>query len=1048
MKTHYFKIIGSLMLCLLLSINIQHQLRAQSDKSVRGVVIDGNTKDGIPGVNVIEKGTSNGTITGIDGSFTISLTTSNPLLEFTFIGYSKREINIGNQTVLDIELTEEMSDLGEVIVVGYGTQEKANLTGAVSTVSKEMIENRPVPNLATALQGTTPGLNVTRNTGQPGAEGINIQVRGATSANGNVNPLLMVDGVPAPLFTMQTLNPNDVESVTVLKDAAAAAIYGAQAAGGVILVTTKAGKSGKTVFEYSNQIGTEWALNVPGRLSLLEEAEYSNLARANRGIAPEFNDEALQFIRDGVEFVPDPNNPNRWITFNQQSIRNQVLRDNSPMQMHNFSARGGNEKTNFLVSMGYYEKAGVFKVGPDNFSRYNTRINLGTELTKHIRLESRIAYTQHNTEAPSVGASGYGLLQQVYQARVRFPIFMPDGRLFGGAGTSGNNSYAILSEGGYNNTSRNDFDGVFTATAKDFVKGLEIRAIYGRQYRTLDRDRFSRTVNLWNRGGENPAFILNNPNVYELTKQRILNTSFQMLVDYDLEINNKHKFHILGGYQYEDFRFTSLFSQARALISNDLPSINLGDENSRITNENINTTANQSVFGRLNYSYSGKYLIEATVRGDENSRLAPGLRFKVFPSASAGWNVHREGFIEDNLNFISELKLRGSWGRLGSALAPNIIGSYDYLSLLSRGSSLVMGGSEQRTTYFWENRVPSSTLSWETIETFNFGTDMGFFENKLQLSFDYYVKHNRDMLTPLQLPGTFGVGTPRINNGVLKSWGWELEMQYRNKIGDDFSYNVGFNISDNNNRLVEFSGRNVVNLGLNNIVEGYPLGTIWGYQTAPGYFSSIEEVQNSPFQNNNAGVGDIRYINQDGDNRITPGRGTTDDLGDMTLLGSTQQRFLFGLNAAANYKNFDFSIFFQGVGRRSFLPTRDALAPLMQGWFMPMEHHRDYWTQENPNAAFPRPFLNGFHNYLPSDRWVLDGSYIRLKNIQIGYSFSPSLLQKAKISRARIFVTGQDLWTKANMGVFNGVFDPENTNNVRADYPFFGTFAGGINLTF
>lgn len=1045
MMKQYLKFLSRIGLLLLLGVFYQSDLIAQTRITVQGIVRDGKAAEGMPGVNVIEKGTSNGVITGMDGSFALTVSSENSTLIFSFIGYNKREILVGNQTQIEVSLEEETSELGEVVVVGYGVQQKANLTGAVSTVGKELLENRPVASVANALQGTTPGLNVTRGTGQPGSEGINIQIRGATSANGNVEPLLMVDGVPAPLFTLQTINPNDIESVTVLKDAAAAAIYGAQASGGVILVTTKAGKDGKTVFEYSNLIGTQWALNVPQRMSLLEEAEFANLARANRGLGPEYNEGALQNIRDGIEFVEDPTNPNRWITFNQQSIRNQILRNNSPMQTHNFSARGGNEKTSFLVSLGYYEKAGVFKVGPDKFDRYNVRVNLGTQLTKHIRLDSRIAYSSHNTKAPSAEVSGYGLLTQVYQARTRFPIFMPDGRLFGGAGTSGNNTYATLTQGGYENTGRDDFDGVFTATAKDFVKGLQVRAIYGQQYRVTASNRFARTVNLWNKGGDVPAFILNNPNVYEVTNQSLLNTSFQFLVDYNLEINSKNIVTILGGYQYEDYRFTSQFSQARNLISNDTPSLNLGDENSRITNETINTYANQSFFARLNYSYDGKYLLEATVRSDESSRLAPGMRKQTFPSASIGWNVHREGFLQNNLGFLSELKLRASWGKLGSALG---IGLYDYLGLLSRGSNLILGGPEQRATYFWQNVVPSSTLSWENIETSNFGTDLGFFDNKLQATFDYYIKHNRNMLTPLQLPGTFGVGTPRVNEGVLKSWGWELELKYRNKIGNNFNYNVGLNLSDNQNKLMEFAGRNVIGLGFQNIVEGYPLGTIWGYKTAPGYFNTIEDVQNSPFQDNNTGVGDLKYVNQNGDDRITPGRGTTEDPGDLVFLGTNQERLLFGINLSANFKNLDFAVFLQGVGKKSFLPQRDMLAPMMQAWFMPMAHHRDFYTSENPNAAFPRPFLNGFHNYLPSDRWVLDGSYIRLKNIQLGYSFSTELLKKAKISRARVYVSGEDIWTKSNMGPFNGVFNPENNVGVRADYPFFGTISGGINLTF
>ncbi|AGA78414.1 SusC/RagA family TonB-linked outer membrane protein [Echinicola vietnamensis] len=1017
------------------------------ERSISGKVLD---EEGIPipGVNVIVKGTKKVTVTDLDGVFAFDNIAEDAVLVFTFIGFESQEISVTNKETISVTLLEDIGDLEEVVVVGYGTQKKANLTGAVSTVEAKALENRPVTNVANALQGTTPGLNITRTGGQPGNENVGIQVRGVTSANGAVDPLLMVDGVPSPLFTLQTINPNDIESVTVLKDAAAAAIYGAQAAGGVILVKTKAGKTGKTTFEYSNQFGTEWALNVPERLSLLDEALYSNLARANAGLGPEYNEQALQYIRDGVEFVPSETNENRWVTYNQQSIREQVLRKTSPMQTHNLSARGGTESVNYLVSLGYYDKKGVFKIGPDSFERYNARFNLGAKLTKHLSLDSRISYANHFTKAPSIGASGYGLLQQVYQARQRFPIFMPDGRLFGGAGTSGNNTYGYLSQGGYNNTQRNDFDGVFTGTLKDVVKGLTIRSIFGRQYRRADRERFARTVELWDRGGDSPAYILNNPNAYELTQDNTINTSFQMLVDYDLTIAEKHAFHVLAGYQWEDYRWTRLYSRANNLINNDLPTLNLGDDNTKVTNQSINTYANQSVFGRINYSFDDRFLFEGTIRMDESSRLAPGLRTKVFPAASVGWNMHREDFFAEALPFFSEFKLRGSWGQLGSALGGDIIGYYDYLNVLSRGSGLVMGSDETRSTYFYQSSVPSSELSWETIETWNGGVDLGLLENKLQMSFDYYVKHNRNMLTPLQLPGTFGVGTPKINNGVLKSWGWELAVNYRDRVNENFNYNIGFNISDNQNELIEYSGRNVVGAGNNNIIEGFPLNTIWGYETVPGYFSSADQVDGAPFQDNRTGPGDIQYVNQDGDDRITVGRGTTDDSGDLVLLGANQQRYLFGMTASAQWKNFDFSVFFQGVGKRSFMPTRDMIMPLSQSWFMPMKHHQDYWTPENPDAEFPRPFLNGHHNYLPSDRWVLDGSYIRLKNFQVGYSLPATLVSRVKVNRARVFITGQDVLTFTKMGVFNGVFDPENSNNVRADYPFFGTLAIGLNLSF
>ncbi|KQS27010.1 TonB-dependent receptor [Dyadobacter sp. Leaf189] len=1007
-----------------------------ADIDISGKVTD-DAGSVLPGVSILIKGTAQGATTDSEGNYKLSVVSGDAILVFSFVGYVTQEIPVGTRSSIEVKLLIDDKALEEVVVVGYGVQKKANLTGAVSTIDSKAIENRPSSNLSTGLQGVTPGLIITRQTGQPGRENIAIQIRGATSANGNVNPLVLLDGVSVPISTMQTMNPNDVESISVLKDAAAAAIYGAQAAGGVILITTKKGKAGKVTFDYSGQQGIDWSTNVPDRMSLLDEALFSNQARINSGSSPEYTDEELQRIRDGVPYVVNPADTSSYLYYNQKPIADELLRKFTSMSTHNITARGGTEKLNFLISGGYYNKQGVFKVGPDSYDRYNARINLGAELSKHLTLDSRLSYTHEFTNSSYADANGSGLIYQVYRFRTRNPAFTPEGRY-----NTSNSTYAQLAEGGYNRYKRNFFDGVFTLTAANFVKGLQIRAVAGTQYRRGDRQRFNRTVPLWSKS--KVAGWVNQINSYNIENELTKNTNLQFLVNYDFKIAEKHNFALFGGYQWEEFREDFLVSGATNLVSNDLPTLNLGDDKTKTNNQTIRTNAFQSVFGRFNYNFSNKYLFEATVRLDESSKLAPGLRKKFFPSASVGWNMHQEDWFSSAIPFFSEFKLRGSWGRLGGALG-DAIGNYDYLSQLNRRNDLVLGDS--RTSYIFQGSIPSANLSWETIETTNGGLDLGLFQNKLQLNADYYVKYNRNMLTAQQLPGTIGIGTPRKNNGELKSWGWEAELRFRDKIGEEFNYSLAVNFSDNNNKLLSFSGRNVVSAGYNNLIENYAMNTLWGYKTA-GYFTTSDEVKNWAFQDNRAGVGDVKYVDLDGDKRITVGKGTVANHGDLVLLGTTAPRYLFGVTLGASWKGFDFTLFLQGVGKRSYRAQAESIAPLLVTWKQAMGIHSDYWTPENQDALFPRPYTGATHNYLSSDKWTLNAAYIRMKNIQLGYTIPLRITEKAKISRARVFFSGQDILTLSGLGKFQGFFDPETRDGVENDYPFFATAAFGLNISF
>ena len=1018
---------------------IPSSVAVNADISIKGMVRDPEDKEALAGVSVVIKGTSQGTTTDGKGNFELNVPNQNAVLVFSFVGYISQEVTVGNRSRVDVELRVDTKALEEVVVVGYGTQKKENLTGAVSTVSSKEIENRPVSNLAMALQGLSPGLSITRTTGQPGDEGIGIQVRGATSANGNVEPLLIVDGVSSPGVSLQALNPNDIETITVLKDAAAAAIYGAQAAGGVILVTSKKGKSGKTVFEFSSIVGTDWALNVPERMPTWEELEYNNIARLNSGAAAAHTAETIAILKEGkITYRINPNDTTRYQYFGNESIIDQMLRKNTMMQTHNISARGGTDKLNFLISLGYYDKQGVFKVGPDQNSRYNVRINLGTQLNKYLSVDSRLTYTLQKQEAPSVSTNGNGLLLfNLYRYSSQNPLLTPDG-LYNT--TQGATAYAIMDAGGYDNRNRNFFDGVFTAKIANIVKGLEARAIYGGQYRRDDRAIFKRTVQRWYRTAVGD--ILNTPNSYQVINGATKNNNLQFLIDYDFAIATKHKFHLLGGYQWEDSRFDEITTGVTNMVSNDLPALTLGDETTKTNNQRVNAYAFQSYFGRFNYNYADRYLFEATFRVDESSRLAPGLRTKAFPSLSAGWNVHRESWF--SIPFISEFKFRLSWGRNRAA---SRIGLYDYLALMNRNADFVLGSPEVKTTYFSQNTVPSSQLSWETIETTNGGLDIGLFKNKITASLDYYVKYNRNMLSALQLPATFGVGTPRVNNGELKSWGWETELRYRDRIGDNFNFSVALNVSDNQNKLINFAGRRVISAGTVGTLEGYPINSIWGYET-DGYFQTNDEVKTWAFQDSRTAAGDVKYKDLNGDKRISVGSGSPEDHGDLIYQGTTAPRYLFGLNLNMQWKGFDFTAFLQGIGKRDFVPTRQSLDANVATYYQALAIHRDYWTPENPDALFPRPFVNATHNYLVSDKWTLNAKYIRLKNIQVGYSLPPSLLSKIKIARARIYFTGQDLLTISGLGKFQGYYDPEQRDGVAADYPFFATAAVGLNLTF
>lgn len=1020
---------------------------------ISGKIVDAEGNPVI-GATVSEKGTTNGATTDTEGNFSLTVTDGNAVLIVSSIGFQRIEVKAANAA--SITLQSDESELDEVVVIGYGTQKRANLTSAVSEVDPKVLQDRPSPTVVNMLQGAAPGLVVSRNSGQPGDQGLNIQVRGATSANGNVPPLVVIDGVISSEETFMALNPSDIENISVLKDGGATAIYGAQSAGGALLVTTKQGKSGQSRIALSSNAAWQRPGNIPERLSLVDEMTYMNLARTNANLAPEYTEEDLYYAVNGPVFVEGSNG--QWRTYNQESLIDQVVKRSYPLFNNNAQFSGGSEHITYMASLGNMTQNGMFKVGDDRFSRWNARANISARVNNNFKLDLRSAYVNQATDRPQDGGfgiegGGNSLLRQFFSSRLRFPLYNEDGTYYR-SGTSSAFGYALMKDGGFNTNRRGTFFNNVTATIDNLVEGLEVRLMYGREDFTREERNFRRTVSFFSGPGPETESKLHDPNNYFITNYNTIRQNYQAIVDYDLTIAQDHNIHLMGGYQLVDYGHKWVQATTRNLYVNDNPSLNFtSDPLNKSHNQHAETEKMQSYFGRFNYNYREKYLFEATVRRDESSRLAPGVRVNVFPSFSAGWNISNEEWFSGISHVISELKPRVSWGKVGSSSTQGM-GYYDYIAQLSTATNILLGNGRQTAIY--QALLESTHLGWETIETQNIGLDFSLLNRKLRGSFDYYQKFNNNMMVRVNLPATIGITIPRSNEGKLKTWGWEAALSYNDNIGDDLTYSVAFNIADNQNRLINFGGASdVVNAGVNNTVEGYALNSIWGYKT-DGYFQTDEDLRNAPsyerLKNIDGvpGLGDVRYVDVDGDGEISPGGGRLGNTGDLVYLGDTNPRYQYGVNVNLGYKKFDFSFFIQGIGKRRFKPSNELIQPALYSWYMPMSFHTDYWTPDNRDAAFPRPFLEGNQNYQAADRWFLSGAYARLKNIQLGYTLTKDKLPGLPFSRVRLYASGEDLLTVSKLGVFKGVIDPEMKpdDGKVSPYPFATTISFGLNLDF
>lgn len=1009
-------------------------LPAQGVRVLSGKVTDVSGEP-LPGAAVLVKGSGQGVVTDQEGRYSIEVGEGTEL-EFSFISYETQVIPVGSQKVLDVQLLPSATYLDEAVVVGYGEQKKINLTGSVSQIKGESIANKPAVSVLASLQGELPGVVVTQSSGQPGEEGLDLKIRGYSSVN-SMEALVLIDGLEGDL---NMLNPNDILSISVLKDAASASIYGSRAAAGVILVTTKQGDSERVKVDYDGSYSFTRSGRKPSRLNSWEE--YIITQRASE---KPVNLEVVEWMKNpNLDYLLSSNSAIAYYA-NTDWIA-ESLNDWSSMQKHSVSAGGGNKRMNFNASAGYYGRDGFLKYGPDSNERFNFRFNMMARASNFVDFSFKFTGGASEVRSNAIGLTA--LFGTIYRCRGNMPVYFPHDEdpvpcLDEYCGYGGSNPVDIMKNAGSNITRNNDFSGQVSLRVRNVVKGLQMRVTASRAYRAQLGDKKSNRIVWHSRGEYEYRYSQTQPSYINRTRVNSYTDKIQTLADYDLKLSGGHSFHAMAGTEWENYRYENVYAM-KEYMTNGNYSLNFGEASSAVNTDNIRTSATMSFFGRLNYNYKEKYLLEANLRADGSSRLAPENRWGLFPSASAGWLLSRENLIKDNFWWIDMLKLRGSWGQLGNSTA---LGYYDYINIITNNStSVIIGDSPATASYISTLASPSKT--WEIVEIANAGFDFGFFRGKLSGSFEYYWKRNKNMLSSaMNIPSLIGAGLPSYNVGELRTQGWDLEVKWKDSIGKEFFWWIGFNLADTRNILSKYNGSNVIKEGIVPLLEGYPLNTIWGYRT-DGLFQETPPMDQAICQPGGAltAAGDVKYINRDGDPYINGGEYTPDNPGDLVCLGSVDPRYTFGIQFGAEWKKLKLSVQLQGVGKRYFLIDDSTLNPTGGSLYQAISIHRDYWTEENTDAFMPRPvFKGGAYNYKPADRWIQNAAYLRIKNVTLSYTVP--LRNKKFVRGIELFAAGDNLWefTKAWDS-----FDPEAPSLTSAEnwYSFYRAITFGAHLSF
>jgi TonB-linked SusC/RagA family outer membrane protein len=1035
-----------------------------ADRVVKGVVTDENNQ-GLPGVNILIKGTQKGTVTGSDGSYELGVPEEASRLVFTFVGYINQEVEITAQGLLNIQMQPDEKALEELVVIGYGTQKKINLTGAVDVVSGERLANRPANTVADLIKGTSPNLNITMGMrgGEPGASS-SWNIRGVGSINGNGAPLVLVDGVE---MNINNVDPESIESVSILKDASASAIYGSRAPFGVVLITTKKGNKGdKVSIQYTTNLSLASPIRVPSQVNSLTWATAFNQASANAGLAPVYGDEQMDRIRGYLAGTYpheyDPNNAPATIwdgrrVGNANNNNPQLLmKDFSFNQKHNVNVSGGNDRTQYYLAGGFIDQDGIYSVGYDNYKRYNFLANFNSAITKWLSFKSSVKYATSKTDYP-IGQTTV-TRDNFFVAALQFAPMIPYYNI------NGTVQHPIVrwAEGsGRDKTEQNDFF-VTLGTELEPIKGWKTNLTYN--YNLVGLHNSANPKPVWVEVGTGALGNIGKPTTgYNTSFSRNTYQLINAVTSYEVNLGG-HYFKPMVGYEQEERYYTGLDATGVNLITEEVPSLStsLGD---KTVKDQIYHWATQGVFGRLNYNYKEKYLLELSARYNGSSRFAKQSRWGFFPSASAGYNISHEDFWTPIEPYVKSLKIRGSYGALGNQNVSN----YLYLSTIPVYNELSWIIDQERPVYSSAPSLISDNLTWETITSLNLGFDAGFLNNRLTLAFDWFRRKTTNMLGPsITLPYPLGATTPQTNNAELLTKGFEFMLSWEDRISSDFSYDVRVALGDNTSTILKY--KNDTQL-IDTWYSGKKYGEIWGYVTDGLIQTPGEAMPNQARFHPNWGPGDIKYTDLNGDNVITDGTRTLGDHGDLKVIGNFSPRYNLGVTAGFRWKAFDFNMFWQGIGKRDYAPDNNSMLfwGLNTAWGSSalFENSRslDYWRPEtetnmfgpNTNAYFPKPYFTTetIKNRQVQTKYLQSAAYMRLKNLQVGYNLPSRLLKKASIQNTRIYFSGENILLLSKM---HKVFDPETAfssdpkyggySSSGVIYPLFRSLSLGLNVTF
>ncbi|MBC5645661.1 TonB-dependent receptor [Parabacteroides sp. BX2] len=1034
-----------------------HQLFAQ-DVSVSGNVKD-EKGEALIGVSIQIKGTPTGNITDIDGNFTLSSVPANGELVFSYMGYQTQTIPVKGKSVINVVLKEDSQALDEVVIVGFGTQKKVNLTGAVASVGAEVLENKPVANIGQALQGVVPNLNVSATNSSPNATP-SFNVRGGTSigldSDGkkyevkNGSPLIIVDGIQVDADYLNMMNPSDIENISVLKDASASAIYGARATYGVMLITTKSGKNdSKASVTYNMNL--QW--NTPSHIPDILDAYTIQLAKNREaemtgGTVTPWMETLLAAKK---KYMEDPRSENAWI-YNEGSTTNMTwvanmnpyevgVKDWTPLQRHNISISGGSAKTRYYISLGYQRQEGMYTINTDVQNRYNINMNLNTNITKWLDVATKISYNTSNYNEPYMNAqkgSVWSAMKNDPGRNVNMPIKTGANDPIPDAWTD--NILGWLAYGATQSTKNTNT--VFNITPTITIcPELNVKAELS--YRPTEYFQ-KRVIPTRNYVVDNWNSTINSHTYPSTVREETRHSDYYTInayANFNKAFGN-HNISAVAGFNQEWYYYRKLYGEAEDILTNDLPTLGM-TTGSQYTGDNEEHWAIRGAFLRANYDYAGRYLFEFSGRYDGTSRFGHDTRYQFFPSFSAGWRISEEKFMANTRSWLDNLKIRGSWGSLGNQDVSN----YAYIASYGAADYISWVMNNEQIKGMNPTAIIASDLTWETASTLDFGVDVTTLNGRLDATFDWYTRRTTDILMDgTKLPAVLGASVPKRNSGELKTNGWELSVKWKDQLSNGIRYDIGLVLSDYQSEVVKFTGN--PNSLLSSLYDGMKMGEIWGYET-------VGILQESDFTVDENGKkvligpdqskvqttlypGDVRYADLNNDGEISNGDNTLENPGDRKIIGNSTPRFQYGITGNISWKNFDLNIFFQGVGKKDVWISDNVFwgGDTAGNW----EMYNNSWTPEHTDAKYP--MYAGRISSITQSGYLFNAAYLRLKTLALGYTLPKAWVSKAKLSNVRLSLSGYNLFEITQIP---NLYDPDQ---ISSSYPMMRSVAFGLQVGF